>query len=105
MMKAIQSEGLMSVAHLTGATANVDFKFSWRTAEEANDVPDAYLKAIISLSSLISRYSYEESGYRLCIVDDYMNLDYYFFNHILIILEIFVHQVTLLGKGEVFWFF
>lgn len=57
---------------------------------------------IMSLSSLINRYSYRESGYGLCIVDDFMNL--FFFNQILIVLEILVYQVALVGKGEVFLF-
>ena len=38
--------------------------------------------SIMSLSSLISRYSHREAGYRLCIVDDYMNLDFFFLSNL-----------------------
>lgn len=45
--RQIKSEGLLSMAHLTGTVENADIMFSWRIAEKADDGSGAYMKAIV----------------------------------------------------------
>jgi len=66
----------------------VCLKDCWKSKSCICCLPES---CIMSLSSLISRYSYRQSVYRLCIVDDYMNLDFFFFYQTLIVLEVFIH--------------